>query len=411
MSKIRIYELAKELGVENKAIIALTGKLGIEGKTSHSNSLEPEEAELIRRAIIRETLGSDSAPGVVETIEHDKDGHVVTVRRKGNIIRRRRKEEPVAKEEALKKEGKESSQGHIVKPKEKATQPEMAEELQKAPVEEPVEEYVKDEPVGEGGVQEQVEVKKLDEPPQDALSVEAEPTEGRALEEPEEEVGKGPKILGKIKLKPAKVVPSKKAEPSAGDVVPIDSAKGKGKRKGRKERRSRRKEFSRGELVDYDGRAAKRQQKKRAAKGEKHEEGKEQPSAPSTVVAKASKRVVKIDEVITVGELAAAMSLKAGEVIAKLIELGQMVTINQAIDFDTASIIAEEFGFHAESVAFDEKAILEEGIDDDPARLRPRAPVVTVMGHVDHGKTSLLDAIRKTSVAQKEFGGITQHIG
>jgi len=126
---------------------------------------------------------------------------------------------------------------------------------------------------------------------------------------------------------------------------------------------------------------------------------------------KASKKVVKIDEVITVGELAKGMSLKSGEVIKKLFDLGQMATINQPIDIDTARVIAEEFGFQVESVAFDETDFITAVKDEDPASNLMRAPVVTVMGHVDHGKTSLLDAIRETSVAAKEHGGITQHIG
>ncbi|MBT9558365.1 MAG: translation initiation factor IF-2 [Myxococcales bacterium] len=125
---------------------------------------------------------------------------------------------------------------------------------------------------------------------------------------------------------------------------------------------------------------------------------------------KEAKRVVKMGPAITVGELAAGMSVKATEVIQRLFALGQMTTINQAIDFDTASLVADEFGWRVESVAFDLSNYLEQ-TDEGDEDLEPRPPVVTVMGHVDHGKTSLLDAIRKARVADGEAGGITQHIG
>jgi translation initiation factor IF-2 len=138
-------------------------------------------------------------------------------------------------------------------------------------------------------------------------------------------------------------------------------------------------------------------------------------AAPSTVEMSAHKKVIKIEEKITLAQLAQRMSLKATDVLMKLMQMGMSgVNINTALDSDTAKILASEFGWEVSDVAVsDEQAIKElrgeEAQVDDNLVTRP--PVVTVMGHVDHGKTSLLDYIRKATVAAGEAGGITQHIG
>src|SRR5438309_4311993 len=130
------------------------------------------------------------------------------------------------------------------------------------------------------------------------------------------------------------------------------------------------------------------------------------PPAPPAEV---KRELIRVPESVTVGELAEKMRRKSGEVIKALLELGVMATVNELLDPTAAKLVADKFGVDLEVRSVEGEVVDEE--DLAPAQLKLRPPVVTVMGHVDHGKTSLLDAIRKSKVAEKEFGGITQHIG
>jgi translation initiation factor IF-2 len=130
------------------------------------------------------------------------------------------------------------------------------------------------------------------------------------------------------------------------------------------------------------------------------------PAAPPPIT-----RIITLAEGMTVKDLADKLDVRVKDVLAKLLMRRMMMTINSTMDMETAKDIAREFGAEIEMRSFEEELVSAEGDESKPEDVKPRAPVVTVMGHVDHGKTSLLDAIRETKVAEREAGGITQHIG
>ena len=407
MAKIKLVNLAEELGLDSKELLKKVQEKGFSIKNVNSLVTE-EEAEKIKKLF-------EKKPGIIvikkeeiEKLNSEKEELSTTPKKKKIRIKKIRKVEKAEKIEKV--EEKEEPKAEIKKEKLELEEEKKPVEEVKLEEKEEVKEKVEVKEEKPAAKPEEKGEKKGEEKkpfyPKKRVVTEFKPRKERYFKPKEEVSPKGEiPIKPQEEEKPEKEGPRKKKKEREKE---FREEKRKAKKKAPSAKKAR-KEIEEDYYIEEEQPTAlfEEEEEKPKAK-EKKEKAEKAPERPPTLPPKEKK--IKIYETIQVSELAKLMGVKVSELIKKSLQMGMPITANQSIDADTAAILADEFGYQVEKAPIEEEILLQY-TPPSPEELKPRPPVITVMGHVDHGKTTLLDAIRKTDVVSREAGGITQHIG